>query len=165
MALFGGERDISLFRHINRELINDIVQQQLGIYKLELSATTSNIYGESMEKTYRDPVLINGLILRGDQNITDSEFGPDLTRDFQFAVLRDDLVDVDLVCEIGDIVLWNDLYFEVHQIVENQLFVGKNPDYAYGDNAYLKKYGTSISIRLDAHLVRPDVVGIQQTRL
>jgi len=165
MALFGGERDISLFRNLNRELVNDIVQQQLGIYKLELSATTSNIYGESMEKTYRDPVLINGLIVRGDQNITDDDFGPDLKRDFKFSVLRADLVDVDLVCEIGDIVLWNDLYFEVHQIIENQLFVGKNPDYAYGDNEYLKKFGTSLSINLDAHLVRPDVVGIKQTRL
>ncbi len=59
----------------------------------------------------------------------------------------------------------SDLYFEVHQIIENQLFVGKNPDYAYGDNEYLKKFGTSLSINLDAHLVRPDVVGIKQTRL
>ena len=165
MALFGGQRDIALFKNINRELINDIVQQQLGIYKLELSATTSNIYGEALEKIYKDPVLINGLILRGNQNITDDEFGSDLSRDFQFALLRDDLVDIDLVCEIGDIVLWNNLYFEVHQIIENQLFVGKNPSYAYGDNEYLKRFGSSISIRLDAHLVRPDVVGIQQTKL
>ena len=33
MALFGGQRDISLFRHINRELINDIIDTKVDIVK------------------------------------------------------------------------------------------------------------------------------------
>ena len=33
MALFAGERDISLFRSINRELINDIIDTKVDIVK------------------------------------------------------------------------------------------------------------------------------------
>ena len=33
MALFGGQRDISLFRSINRELINDIIDTKVDIIK------------------------------------------------------------------------------------------------------------------------------------
>jgi hypothetical protein len=36
MALFGGSRDISLFNTLNKELINDIIQTEVGYYKLLL---------------------------------------------------------------------------------------------------------------------------------
>ena len=36
MALFGGERDISLFRHVNRELLGDIITQQCAVYKFKI---------------------------------------------------------------------------------------------------------------------------------
>ena len=62
MALFGRQRDISLFRHVNRELIWDIITQQIGYYKVILEETYTNIYGEAMEKFLTDPVLLNCLI-------------------------------------------------------------------------------------------------------
>ena len=45
MALFGGSRDISLFNSISKELINDIIQVEVGYYKFVLEKTTSNVYG------------------------------------------------------------------------------------------------------------------------
>ena len=43
MALFGGSRDISLFNKISKELINDIIQTEVGYYKFALEKTTSNV--------------------------------------------------------------------------------------------------------------------------
>ena len=36
MALYGGQRDISLFRHVNRELIGDVISQQCAYYKYKI---------------------------------------------------------------------------------------------------------------------------------
>ena len=68
MAIFGSSRDISAFRHINRELLGDIITQQVSFYKFKLGETIVNIYGEaSGEKYYDGPLLVNCLINRVDQ--------------------------------------------------------------------------------------------------
>ena len=33
MAIFGSARDISMFRKINRELLGDVITQQVALYK------------------------------------------------------------------------------------------------------------------------------------
>ena len=64
MALFGGQRDISLFRHLNRELMGNIITQQCAFYKYKVEETNVNIYGESaQEKYYMGPVLLNGYLI------------------------------------------------------------------------------------------------------
>ena len=162
MALFGGARDISMFRHINRELLHDVIQQEIAYYKISLVNTRQNLYGESTQKVYQDPVLLKCLITRADIQTTDSDFGPDITRTLSYALLRDDLLDLQLVPENGDIIVWQESYYEVHAFNENQFFVGKSDEYTYTD--YLNRFGSSISIILDTHLTRPEKVGIQRQR-
>ena len=162
MALFGGSRDISLFRHINKELINNIVQQSVGYYKIALDKTSSNLYGESLTKTYNDPILVNCLIERASQEWTESDLGTDVTRSINVRFLRDILVDIQLVPEVGDVVLWHENYYEIAGIIENQLFVGKDPSYAYDETG---DFGSSISIIVTAQYVRPEKLGLKQERL
>lgn len=179
MSLYGTYRDISLIRHINRELINNIIQQQVGYYKLSLDKTTSNLYGEANgTKVFNDPVLINCLIERGDQNTSTDDFGPDVNRNMKFRFLRDDLAGLSLsteqindlvgfnhnvLPENGDIILWNENYYEVDGIIENQLFMGKDPSYSYSNEN--NDFGTSLSIIVSAHYTRPEKTGIKQERL
>jgi len=163
MALFGGSRDVSLFRSINKELINNIIQQSVGYYKINLDRTTSNIYGESLKKIYNDPVLVNCLIERTPPTWTETEFGADITQDITVRFLRDILVDIQLFPEVGDIVLWQDDYYEVDGTVENQLVVGKDPTFAYDSD--VSDFGSSISIIVTAHFIRPEKLGIDKNRL
>jgi hypothetical protein len=66
MALYGTQRDVSLFRHLNRELMWDIISQQCAYYQLRANETKVNIYGEAAgAKYYNGPVLLNVLIERG----------------------------------------------------------------------------------------------------
>jgi hypothetical protein len=162
MALFGGSRDISLFRHINKELINNIIQQSVGYYTINLEKTTSNVYGESSNKTYNDPILVNCLIERNAQAWTETEFGTDVTREINVRFLRDILVDINLVPQVGDVVLWQENYYELSGIVENQFVVGKDPSYAYDDT---NDFGSSISIIVTAQYIRPEKLGLKQERL
>jgi hypothetical protein len=162
MALFGGSRDISLFRHINKELINNIIQQSVGYYKINLDKTSSNLYGESLTKTYNNPVLVNCLIERNAQAWTETEFGADVTREINVRFLRDILVDIQLVPEVGDVMLWQENYYELSGIVENQFVVGKDPSYAYDDTT---DFGSSISIIVTAQYIRPEKLGLSKERL
>jgi hypothetical protein len=58
-------------------------------------------------------------------------------------------VDANLVPEVGDIVMYNEGYYEVDGTNANQFFSGKNPDYPYEPNPLnpgLENFGTSVSI-------------------
>jgi hypothetical protein len=160
--LFGGVKDFDLFTGIARELIGNVIEQEILYYKFSLDDTEVNIYGEGMEKVFWTPVKLNCLITRGDQVITDDDFGPDLTREASFAFIRQDLVDVNVVPEVGDIVMWHEDYYEVGTVRENQLFVGR--DKSYNLASYGSKFGSSVSIIVDCHLTRADKLGIIQQR-
>ena len=166
MAMFGRQRDVSLIRKLNRELINNIITQQVGYYKYKLDESKDNIYGEAPEKYFIDPVLLNCLITRGDQEFADatigSDFGIDENRNVGFAFLRDDLVDADIVPEVGDVVMYNEGYFEVDTVVGNELFVGKDPDYAYSEG--LDQFGYDVSIIVQTHYIPADKLGITKER-
>ena len=158
--LFGSNRDFNLLTKINRELLTDIVEQEILYYKLSLEDTEMNIYGESLSKVFYTPSKINCLITRGDQVIDIDEFGPDLGREASFAFLREDLVNIQVVPEVGDIVLWHEDYYEVDTVRENQLFLGK--DNNYNLTGYGAQFGSSVSIIVDCHLTRGDKVGVAE---
>ena len=64
MAMYTGVRDWSLMRHLNREVMGNIITQQCAIYQFRLEETKVNIYGEAAdEKYYNGPFLFNCLIL------------------------------------------------------------------------------------------------------
>lgn len=161
MSIFGSQRDFALITKMNRALLRDIIEQEIGYYKISLEDTQANIYGEALEKVFNNPVLLQCLITRGDQIVSSDDFGPDLQRSLSFAFLRQDLVDVQLVPEVGDIIMLNEDYYEVDLVRENQFFFGKDNNYNYGRSA---DYGASISIVCDAHLTRADKLGITQVR-
>ncbi|MDB9847741.1 hypothetical protein OAC50_00990 [bacterium] len=185
MALFGGARDISLFRHVNRELMGDIITQQCAFYKYKIEETKVNLYGESAEeKYYMGPVLLNCLVERKDQEYPETDLGTDFSWGATFKFLRDDLLTAgedfnknfapedhnygaDLVPEVGDIILYQEGYYEVDNIVANQYFMGKNPDYPNQPgnwNPDLQDFGSNISVICEAHYVPADKVGITQER-
>lgn len=169
MALFGSSRDISMFRKVNRELLGDIITQQIAYYKYNLNQTRVNMYGENVEgKYYIGPVLLNCLLERNDQAFPTSDLGPDLIWGIKTAFLRDDLVDANVVPQVGDIIMYQEGYFEVDNIISNQQFVGKDPDYPYSVNPLnpgLENFGYNVSIVCEAHYVPQDKVNITKARM
>ncbi len=164
MAIFGSSRDVSTFKGIARELLENVISQQVGYYKYMLGDTAKNVYGEATARYYIGPVLINCLIERGEFNAARKEsLGPDVNRDATFRFLKDHLVDANIVPEIGDVIMYNELYYEVDNVNQNQLVLGKDPDYAYSDG--LNAFGSSFSIILTTHYTSGDKLGINQQRL
>jgi len=169
MAIFGSARDISMFRKINRELLGDVITQQLAVYKYALDKTKVNMYGEaSGGRWFNGPTLLNSLITI--QNKTDgtSEFGVDFNWSIKAAFLKDDLLDANLVVEIGDVILYQESYFEVDVATDTQYFVGKDPQYPYNTNPLnpgLEQFGYNVSLICEAHYIPADRVNIIKQRL
>ena len=92
MALFGGQRDMSLFRTINKELINDVIDTEVYYYKVIIDESKTNLYGEGKDKVYYNPVKMPSIITREESSETFDEFGTSYTRNATFAFLRDTLV-------------------------------------------------------------------------
>lgn len=170
MALFGGRRDINFIKGINRELIHNIISQQVAFYKFILNKTKVNIYGEASEgKFFKDPVLFNALITVGDQSAPTSDMGVDFEWPMKFAFLRQDLIEANLFPEVGDVMLYNDGYFEVDNVNDVQYIFGKNPDYPNGPNnplnPGLENFGDSLSVTCMTHYIPSDQMNILKSRL
>lgn len=164
MALFGSVRDALMQIGVAQEFVGNVVTQQIGYYTTVLNQTPPNVYGEALVKQYIGPVLINCLIVRGDfTTVTDNNFGPDSRREVDFRFLKVDLEAANVVPQTGDIVMYNEYYYEVDNVNENQYFLGKDPQYAYSTG--LDNFGASFSIILNTHFTTPERLGITQQRL
>lgn len=161
--IFGSQRDFRLLVGINRELVSNVVEQEVLYYKHSTEQTQVNIYGEGMQKIFWSPVKLNCLIDRGDQQTTSDDFGPDSIRDTQFKFIRQDLLEVQTFPEVGDIIQWNEDYYEVDNTTENQLLLGKDEHYNLTD--YGPNYGGTLSIICICHLTRADRVGVLRQRI
>lgn len=158
MVLFGGERDISLFHNLNDELINDIIQTEIAYYKFALEQTKINVYGEAPGKNYYEPLKIACLIDRQDQAWTSDEFGPDVNQIINYKFLRQELLDINLTPEVGDLILFKNNFYEVDGRVENQLILGKEANYALSTET--STFGESFSIIVSAHISRVEKLNL-----
>lgn len=167
-ALFGRQRDVSLFRGLNRELLGDIITQQCAYYKFVIDKTITNIYGEAAGgKYFNGPTLLNALIKRGEQSNPTSEIGVGFIWNVDFSFLLDDLRDASVDPEVGDIIMYQEAYYEVDNVKINQFFIGKDPDYPYAPNPInpqLEEFGYNVSAICSAHYVPSDRVNIQKAR-
>jgi hypothetical protein len=163
MALYGGSRDVSLVRHLNRELINDIINTEVIIHKISTQFTKINIYGESTKKVFFAPMRINSLITREDKETTTDDF-TSFNRNIRFAFLRDDLKQKNLVIKEGDIIKWDTEYYEINLISGNQLWTGRNPEtvpITVDDNN--DEYGYNVSIIALGFKTTPDRLNLEKT--
>ena len=166
MALFGSARDASLIRSINRELINRYVDVELLWYHIVLNETRENIYGEVVNgKTYYQPVKLHALIDRQPLDVAADDFGIEGTRNATFAFLRDDLVDIDVVPEIGDIFEYNNEYYEIDVVSSGDYWSGRNPSTLLGfTDGAIGEFGYNVAVICETHVTRRNKVDLVQVR-
>lgn len=128
MARFNLDRDIRFFRDISRELVDSVVSTTVVLYKLIIDESGTNLYGESLRKTYYQGVETTAMIEREDTSVTYEGFGSDQGQNVEFRFNRFTLEDKGFYPEIGDIVYHNDAYFEVDNVREDQLIGGQTDD-------------------------------------
>ena len=195
MALYGGARDVSMFRRVNRELMGNIISQEVIFYKYNVTTTKTNMYGESSEgRNFADPVILFALVERGTPESPTSDMGVDFTYPITVRFLKDDLISkfdsanqgqafgpfqaqhiqygASIQPAVGDVIQYENGYWEIDNTYNTQYFVGKDPQYPYYDaennnplNTGLENFGYSVEVRCDCHYVPSDRLNIIKSRM
>jgi len=155
---FYGNKDLATFEKFNRELLGEpniddcgIIDQFVILYRVSVYDTETNMYGEASDgKVYKQGIKLPCIVNAEDINFEFDEFGPDSKQSVTFAFQRAYLVEIGTKPDIGDILKWNDGWFEVKDYNENQL-VGGQPD-------------NSHSIVVSAYSVRPPTHNLEEYR-
>jgi len=123
MPKFISARDVNFFKGIARELVDEVIQNTIVLFKVNLNDTKTNLYGESVDKTWHPGVEIYALIDKGDQDATYEGFGSSTSQTIEFKLDRWMLEEKNIYPQIGDIIYFNGSYFEIDTTNEIQ-FVG-----------------------------------------
>jgi len=129
MPKFVSARDFEFFQHINREIVDEIVDVDVVLYKMRLESTQVNIYGEASEKVHYTGIELSALISYP-ENVPDTQsgFGVNQTQEVDFRFVRRILEIKQVYPENGDVILYNDLFYEIDNVREVQL-IASRPEY------------------------------------
>ena len=162
--MFTTQRDMSLVRKLNRELMGNIITQQCSVYQFKLEETKVNLYGEAdQEKYYDGPFIFNVLINRTNEQYAENIEGVQFGQPIEFYFFRDDIKDADILIRVGDIILYQESYYGVQSTVANQYWGGKNPSYPNNINPLnpgLENYGNNVSVLVSTYYIPADKVAI-----
>lgn len=149
MPRFVSQRDFNFFQHINREIVVDVVDVDIILYKIALETTAINIYGEATEKARYNGVELKALVKYPKlQSDTRDGFGVDAMQNVEFRFVRALLEEVATYPEVGDVIFYDDAYFEIDNVTDTQFIAGQ-PDY-------------TTSLICTAHLTRRSNIQIEE---
>lgn len=147
MSRFVTQRGMNFIEAINKELVDSVVRIPVVIYRIDANSTTTNIYGEAPNKDFMNGTQLYALIEANPLQFQETEFGFNTNRTVTFGFRRKALEEVSLYPEPGDIIAWDDSYFEVDSVTDNSRFAG---------NTSFK-----VAILCETHMTRRDRLNIE----
>jgi hypothetical protein len=125
MPKFLQTRDIEFFKSVARELVDDVVQNTIVLFKINMNETKVNIYGEALNKTWYPGVEVFALINKDPESARYEGFGLDTDQNVTFKLDRWMLEEKGIYPEVGDIINFNEGYYEIDNTNEIQLVGGQ----------------------------------------
>jgi len=163
MPLFDGFRDGDFFRKLNMELINKVINTEVALYQLNPEYSSINsTYAEAKNRVYYQPIKINCLIDRDDPLFSNAQgAGIDYSQIVSFDFLYDELENYNYSPTMGDIVEWDNDFYEIGEVYQNEYFAGKNPKTHLGE----QDTGFNVSIKCRGYKVRVDQLQLLERSL
>jgi hypothetical protein len=146
------DRDLQLFRSFARELVDTVIENTCVLFKINLNETKVNIYGESTNKTWHPGIELFVMIDKEPDTAAYEGFGPDEQQNVTFKFDRLLCEERNAYPEIGDVIYFDDSYYEIDNTNEIQ-FVGGLP----GENS-----DRNWSIVCSTFMVRKSDLNIEQ---
>jgi hypothetical protein len=125
MPRFNSARDIKFFEQISTELVDDVIETLVTLFKVNVLETAYNLYGESLNKKYYRGMETTCVIERDPTETNYEGFGSDASRNSRFRFNRHTLIEKDFYPEVGDYIYLDGSYYEVSNVNEDQWIGGQ----------------------------------------
>jgi len=125
--LFHSKRDIKLFDSINKELIQKLMDTCVDIYIYDDTFAKIDVYNDVFDKLYYKDIQISGIIDHPEVDIDFENFQEKnytITVKFHKNTLKE-YNNLDEKLKPSDLIKYNDKYFKIVQITNNQFIGGQ----------------------------------------
>lgn len=120
------DREIAFINAINKELIQNVVGQEVHYYAIIPDKTRANrLYNESTKKTWAAPVKLNALVSYDNPNVSSTQQGQDANYSAEIYCHTEELNERNVNPREGDFVEFGQIYFEITSVTRPQLVYGQ----------------------------------------
>ena len=125
--LFVGKKEKDLVKQVNDEIIERVVGQTIIYYPVSLENTNfHDLYGESVNKTFLDPVRVYAMVKYESQATSTTPLGIDRVERIGVAFHKRRLIeDQDLFVREGDFIQYGENLFEILTLEEPRWLFGQ----------------------------------------
>lgn len=122
-------RELSFIDGINRELIQEVVGQEVLYYSLMVEGSEVNdIYGEAIRKTWAPPVRVNALVNYDNPSVRSTAIGVDSDYSLEVYFHSAELRERNVEPREGDFLEFGQVHYEIAGVTRPQLVFGQVND-------------------------------------
>ena len=124
--LFITPREINFINDISKEIVKDVVGQLIYYFPISYEKTKIHeIYEESPEKIFENPIAIDALVKYTPQEIRANKFGSEEYYSIEVYVQARDLLDKQIEIMEGDFFSYGETFFEVVTVPDSNIIYGE----------------------------------------
>ena len=115
LPIFFGDKEETLFKAMGRELVEHLVNQHFSLFRIDVTKTESNFYGESKKKIYLAPLEVKARIRIADTEVISEGGIRRMSKgDMEAGVYREHLEELGAHINIGDFIKFQGKVYEVY---------------------------------------------------
>jgi hypothetical protein len=124
--LFVSDKELHFINSLNKELIQNVVNQKIIYYSVSDEHTKSNdLYNESIHKTVFNPVEINARLLFKAPDQTTTNFSMNTSFEMEAYFHMDELIQRKITPREGDFMKWGKVVYEIKKLTKPQIIAGQ----------------------------------------
>ena len=124
--LFITKKEINFINDTAKELIKDVIGQKIYYYSIsEIKSKVHDVYEESHEKIFENPIEIECLVKYQEPEIRTNRFGSEKYFKIEAYIQSKDLLDKKIEILEGDFFSFGSVFFEITQAPSSNIIFGQ----------------------------------------
>ena len=124
--LFISKREIDFINDTAKEIVKDVIGQKIFYFPIsEVKSDVHDVYEESINKIFENPIEIEALVKYEPQEIRANRFGSEEFFSIEAYIQRRDLLDKGIEIKEGDFFSYGTVFFEVIRAPDSNTIYGQ----------------------------------------